>query len=162
MTDPVRAAIVAVLRGVPNIGQVHDRERYAKESKRLLELYGWTNPTTGATGWRGWFVSLGAETYRPKRVGRATALAEWRIVGLMGFEDAEASELAMADLARAVVAAFRADPTLGGAVSRQSDSQGGDGAPVGAQILRLEPVMFCGVLTHRASLSLTTEHFITE
>ncbi|SMH62842.1 hypothetical protein [Azospirillum agricola] len=162
MTDPVRDAIVATLAGVPRIGRVHDRERYAKESKGLLALYGWTDPDTASAALRGWFVSLTSEVYRPKRVGRATALAEWRIVGLMGFDDDGSSELAMADLARAVVRAFRADPTLDGAVSRLSDSHAGEGAPVGAQILRLEPVMFAGVLTHRATLSLITERFLQE
>ncbi len=161
MTDPVRDAIVTVIRRVPEVGQVHNRERFAKDSKRLLDLYGWPNPNpaTGAQAVRGWFVSLLAEAHRPKRVGRATVLSDWRMTGFLGFEDAEASELVMADLARAIVAAFRADPTLGGVIARQSDSQAGDGAAVGPQIQRIEPVMFCGVLTHRASLTLTTERF---
>lgn len=156
--DPVRAAIAATLAAVPGIGCVHPYQRYSKTGADLLRLYGWTDPDTGATALRGWFVTLVAERYGQIRAGRRTVVTDWRLVGLMGFDDAAASELTIAALARAVVDAFRADPTLGGTVNRQSD--GGDfDAPSGCQIVSVEPVMFAGALAHRATLALTTQHF---
>lgn len=160
--DPVRAAIVATLStAAPDLGRAHPYQRYSKTSADLLKLYGWTDPATGSTVLRGWFVSLVAERYSQIRVGRRVVTTDWRLVGLMGFDDAAASELLIAALARTVVDAFRADPTLGGTVNRQSD--GGDfDAPAGCQIVSIEPVMFAGVLAHRATLALTTQHFQQE
>ena len=43
-----RAAIAAVLAGVPNIGVTHDEEPYARTELAFRALYVWTNPATGA------------------------------------------------------------------------------------------------------------------
>ncbi|NYZ17065.1 hypothetical protein HL658_31365 [Azospirillum sp. RWY-5-1] len=159
MTDPVRAAIVAALETVPAIGAVHAFERYAPQSQAMQALYRWTNPDTGAAEIRGWFVSLVSERYGAPRAGRGTVVGGWLITGLLAVQDAAASELTIAALARAVVARLAADPTLGGTVGRLCDGRNGPATDVGAQIERIEPVMFAGVLCHRARLSLVTERF---
>lgn len=161
-SDPVRTAIVTTMStAAPNLGRVHPYQRYSKTGADLLRLYGWTDPATGTVVLRGWFVTLVAERYGQIRAGRRTVTTDWRLVGLMGFDDAAASELLITALARMVADAFRADPTLGGTVNRQSD--GGDfDAPSGCQIISVEPVMFAGALAHRATLSLTTQHFQQE
>lgn len=159
MSDAVRDAIVAALQGVPAIGRVHDRERYAVNKAALREIYGWNNPDTGALEIRGWHVRIEAERYGVPRAGRSTVATDWLIRGLLGFDDANASERLAAGLARTVVAAIGADATLGGTVRRLSDGAAGPDAPVGAQIARIEPVMFADALCHRVTLTLTTECF---
>ena len=51
-----RAAIVALLGGVADIGQVHAFERYAREESAFRTLYLYT-PAGGEQQVRGWQVS---------------------------------------------------------------------------------------------------------
>lgn len=159
MSDQVRAVIVAALASIPDIGRVHDRERYAAQSRDLLDLYGWPDGGTAKSRTiRGWFVSIDSERYLAQRIGRRAVVTSWRIVGLMSFDDAASSELLIADLARAVVDRLRVDAGLAAVTHRLADpSAGGAGTADGPQIVRIEPVMFAGVLCHRASIALTTE-----
>lgn len=162
--DGVRQAIVATLQAIPDIGRIHDRERYAQQAAALVDLYGWAGaPDISQPGrrpqLRGWFVSLIGESHHGRRVGRRVCVAEWRIVGLLGFDDEAASELTAAALARAVVEALAADPTLGGLINRQADPASPRDGLSGPQIKRLEPVMFAGRLVHRVTISLITERF---
>lgn len=143
-----RAAIVALLSGIPDIGAVYGYERYARDNKGFLDLY------TAAGRIRGWRVSRISERRRVLASGRELVAQRWAIVGLIGLVDADASEIVAGDLADAIVAAERADPTLGGLVR---------GVPVegasGMQLLGLEPVMFAGALCHRVTLQLDVESY---
>lgn len=152
----VRAAVVAKLATVPGIGVVHDRERFAADQKKLRDLYTLDDKLLG------WFVSRNARREVSAFVGRNTIVSHWRIQGFKAMDDANSSETALAALIDAACDAFRADETLGGAVFEISDATLDDTSkPVGLQLEKTEPVMFCGVLCHGARLSLTTSHQIS-
>ena len=145
-----RAAIVAALQSVPEIGVVHDRERYAANLASMKDLY-WSAAHNQV---RGWFV---------RRVGaRETGVLPpifldvetWRIQGYLGWDDAVSSELQLEALVEAARDRFRVDSTLGGAVLRTGLLA--RGSERGLQLEDSGPVMFCGVLCHGARLSLTT------
>lgn len=147
-TTQIRAAIVAVIAAIPGVGQVHDRERYAKTEKDLLAHYGHGGAVLG------WFVRRIA-----RRVGRGSTLrnrvvTSWQIRGYASFRDDLASELAFDDLADAVADAFDADDTLGGLI----ESFESDDGTAGVQLVDAGPVMFAGVLCHSVRLNLVTVH----
>lgn len=144
----IRAALVALLESVPDIGQVHAYERFSGTEKGFLALYA-ANARV-----RGWRVSRVSVRRQALASGRVLVTERWAIVGLLSLVDAEQSEIVAGDLADAVIAAERADPTLGGAAR---------GTPVdgtsGMQLLALEPVMFAGVLCHRVTLQLDVQNY---
>lgn len=148
--NPIRAAIVATLEAVPDIGVVHARERNANDLAKLKQLY-FSEPHQDV---RGWFV----RRVRIRETGilqpRYLEVIDWQIRGVMGFNDAKESELAMDDLVDAVRARFRADPTLGGAITK-TGLLGAD-KDRGLQLVDAGPVLFGGVLCHGVRLDLTT------
>lgn len=155
MKNAIRAAIAAVIAAVPDIGVVHDRERYANDGRKLAALYQWTAPD-GSNPLRGWFVEFRSQS-TSRRVGRRVETLTWEICGLLGFDD-EGNSAAVADrLPGEVKAAIEADPTLGGTVNRLGVPEQGDAGTVfiGEVIL----VVFAGMNCHRARLTFTTEHF---
>lgn len=154
-TAAVRGAIVARLGSVAGIGVVHAYERYAKTDAAFKAFY-LTEIPAGTKVLRGWFVSRLGQRRRALRVGRAERIDRWKLVGLLGLIDDHQSELTASDLADAVVAAFAADPTLGGLVNGQDD---GEDLTLGPQIEAIEPVLFAGTLCHRVTLSLITRRF---
>ncbi len=148
-TTEIRAAIVATIAGVPFVGQVHDRERYAKTEPQLLAHYGNGKDVLG------WFVrrvGFRRETISTMRVRIVT---QWQIRGYASFIDDRASETAFDALVDAIADAFERDDTLGDRV----ESIDGDGAS-GIQQADAGPVMFAGVLCHAVRLSLTTVHHV--
>ncbi|KAB2901279.1 MAG: hypothetical protein F9K31_02520 [Dokdonella sp.] len=150
----VRAAIVARLSAVADIGVVHDRERNAADLARLKALY-WSAPHAQL---RGWFVRRIATSETGNVQGRTVEQARWRIVGVMGVDDAAASELAFDALVEAIRNAFAQDETLSGTVDQCTDPDGG-----GASCVQLDDagiVMFAGVLCHACKLSLTTVRYL--
>jgi hypothetical protein len=151
----VRLAIVARLRSVPDIGIVHDRERNASDMNRLKALY--LSPDHNQV--RGWYVRRVATVESGNLLSRTVEQARWRIVGVMGFDDAASSELVFDALVDAVRNAFARDETLGGTVDQCSDPENGDG-PTGLQLDDAGPVMFGGVLCHACRLSLTTVRYL--
>lgn len=153
--NQVRTAIVAALSGIANVGQVHDYERYAKAEGDFRALY---QATIGAgKSLRGWFVRRVSTREVSATVGVGMEVIGWRITGYLAIDDAAASEKAFDDLIEAIRAAFRADPTLGGVVGDLYDlTQSADSAPYGIQVEESGPVLFAGVLCHRAVLGLVT------
>lgn len=149
-TAATRAAIVAALEAIPDIGAVHDRERYANQHGSLRALY--VVQTDTGEQLRGWYVRRLA--FRVERNGNAgrRVFTTWQIRGFMALQDEAASELAFDDLIDSVRRAFEADPTLGGAVQSTLYER-----EIGAQLSASGPVMFAGVLCHAADLTLTTE-----
>lgn len=149
VTAEIRAAIVATIAGIPLVGLVHDRERYAKTEPQLLSHYGIGKDVLG------WFVrrvGFRRETISTMRVRIVT---QWQIRGYASFVDERASETAFDALIDAIAEAFERDDTLGGLV----ESIDGDGAS-GIQQADAGPVMFAGVLCHATRLSLTTVHHV--
>lgn len=142
----VRLAIVDLVAGVAGVGIVHAFERYAKDEAKFRTLY----VTDQAV--RGWHVQRLAARRRLLASGRELVTESWVVTGFVSMVDAEASELDLSNLVDAVMAAERADPTLGGKVRGREV----DGA-VGFQLIDFGPVMFAGVLCQRARLSLFTQ-----
>lgn len=149
-TETTRAAIVAVMRAVPEIGVVHPYERYAAEKTALRALY--VVHTAAGDQLRGWYVRrLAARTTR-NGTGRAVVQTSWHIRGFMALADAEQSEIVFDGLIDAVRRAIYDNPTLDGAVMSTLFEK-----EAGAQLQASGPVMFAGVLCHSADLVLTTE-----
>lgn len=149
-TTAVRAAIVGLLSGIPGIGRVHDRERFAKAQADLIALY--TDGSAGAPI-RGWHVRRFAEIGRSTLgSGRVVTVTRWVVAGFASFVDADASEVTMDGLVDAIVAAGRLDPTLGGAAR---STTAGDQS--GFRLVESGPVMFAGVLCHGVRLALDVE-----
>lgn len=140
-TAAIRAALVALLESIGDIGRVHAFERFAVSETDFKSLYLYDNAI------RGWRVSRIASRTRMLASGRYLETQTWNVVGLLSLVDADASEVIAGDLADQIIAAERADPTLGGVVL---------GLPVegaaGLQLESIEPVMFASVLCHRVTL----------
>lgn len=145
--EQIRAAIVAKMETVDDIGRVHGFERYAREQKRFLELY---KPELHDEI-RGWFVRRVGTVGTSPALTRHSALHRWRISGFMSLDDERQSEVAFDTLIEALRAAFRADETLNGLIGGMSD-----GRVSGLQLDESQPVSFAGVLCHSARLTLYT------
>lgn len=149
----IRAAIVAMLSAVPDIGQVHDYERYGKNESAFRQLYAYNG------GIRGWHVRRKSIWQTQPFIGRWTITQEWEIRGQMSIADADASEKTFDGLIDLAQEAFRTDPTIGGAVATTVLGEASDD-PASLQLEDSGPVMFCGVLCHGARLSLFTRHYL--
>lgn len=150
--DDIRAAIVATMNTVPNIGMVQDRERYAKDMPGLKAMY-----QAPGLGLRGWFVRRRQIVETDRIQPRSVEYLRWRIQGVMAFDDANASELVFDNLIEQLRDAFRANDTLNGTVA-QCALAGGQEA--GLQLEDAGPVSFAGVVCHGARLALTTQRFL--
>lgn len=152
---PVRSAVKAKVAGVANIGNVYDYERYANKASDLIALYS----STAQSGNRllGWFVQMARKREFFVDTGRWIADVDWTIRGYMGIEDADATEKKMAVLIDLISDAFRNDDSLGGVIGTQIIEQ--RGYQVGVQVEEFGPVLFAGVLSHSARLSLVTRIF---
>lgn len=148
----IRAAIKATLESVAGVGKVHDFERYAAREKELRDLY--LDTVTGRL--TGWVFFRERTTESELDIGEVRRVHAWRVLGVMGLDDADSTGLLFDNLVEAVAAAFRVDPTLGGVVLATKDLTQSRG-PIGLQVERIEPVMFGGVLCHRVTASLLTE-----
>lgn len=145
-----RAAVVARLQAVPEIGVVHGYERYAAALDALRALY--YSPAHAQI--RGWFVRRVQIRDTAITKPRRTVLEKFQVRGFMSLDDAAGSELVMQALVDSIRDAFRADPTLGGAITKQGPLS--PGAEQGVSLDDFGPVMFGGVLCHGARMSLTT------
>lgn len=150
----IRAAIVAVLTAVPNIGVVHAYERYASDLSGLRQHY-WSAPHNQV---RGWYVRRPMSTEQGNVFERSVEVIRWRVVGVMSLADASASELTFDALIESIRDAVRADETLGGAVDQCSLPGGTEEA--GIQLDDCGPAMFAGVLCHVARLGLNTVRYL--
>lgn len=151
--DTARAAIVAQLNAIPDIGRVHDRERYVADMVGLKALY--VADIGGQQQLRGWYVRRVATPQTSRALGRYERTYAWHIRGFMALSDAEASELAFDALIEAICARFRADETLGGAVASTVIE-----GEAGIQVKESGPVLFAGVLCHAATLTLATRVYL--
>lgn len=152
----IRAAIVAMHQAVPDIGVVHNRERYTRDEAKFRELFVVTPPASADKQVRGWWWRRVAT--RETTVSTATVMNvhTWECRGYMSLADADASELVFDGLVEAFRDAVRADPTLGG-VCEQNAMEGEED---GVQVMDAGPVMFCGVLCHSAVLQLKTWSYL--
>ena len=153
--EQIRAAIVATVAGIADIGKVHGYERYAQKASDLQKTYVAT--INGVDQLRGWFVRRVGTIENDLAAtagGRYVVTHAWRITGYMALSDDAASEIAFDGLIEAIRDAFRADISLAGLVSSiEAQDQ------AGIAVDQSEPVLFCGVLCHSARLSLKTIHY---
>ncbi len=155
MLATIRTAIVAKLASVANIGIVHPFERYAAREGEFRDLY--VADIGGQPMIRGWYVRRSATREVSSVVGVSMRISTWRIVGYHGLDDATESEKVFDDLIESACDAFRADPTLGGAVADLCDlSSGAEEKPQGLQVEDFAQVLLSQKLCHRAQLALTT------
>lgn len=150
----IRAQIKARLQAVPSIGVVHDYERFATTKEAMVDLYETTIGTVKQI--RGWWFDRRTTAERDIDLGHVRRLHQWQIVGYLALADASATGKTLQDLVEAIADEFRDQRTLGGTVIDTRDMSLDD-APAGIQVDSIEPVMFAGVLCHRATLRLITE-----
>jgi len=150
----IRAAIVAQMLTVPDIGHFHDRERYAKNKKDLLELYQVDLDGAGPekkTEVRGGYLVRRSTTVKREDADNDIALHEWQLRYFLSFDDERNSELAFDAKLDSMRAIHSADLKLGGLVFSPRFGQ-----PTGLQLIESGPVMFCNTLCHGARLKLET------
>lgn len=154
-----RAALVALISGLADIGQVHDEEPYGKSEADFRRLYAWQPPTPSnepqpATQIRGWFVRRVRTVERELGVARVHDVHTWQIKGFLALQPPDSGK-AFDDLIEALRAAVRADPTLGGALD-----PGPLGQPSGVQVADSGPVLLAGALCHGCTLTLDTHDYL--
>lgn len=150
-----RAAIVAALTSVPDMGHVHDRERYARDESAFRALYLFT-PANGPEQLRGWWLRRAGTREHSPNVARTINVHTWQIRGYMAFADAQGSELVFDALVEQFRAVVRDDPTLGGVCQ----PGGPEGEDDGVQVTDAGPVTFAGALCHSVLLQLTTWSYL--
>jgi hypothetical protein len=157
-----RAAIVAALALVPEIGVVHDRERHADSNAEFADLYVYTPPpgsTPAEPHIRGWWVRRSATAEHSPNLRRTVNVHTWTVRGYLAFRDADATELVLDSLVEQFRAVVRADPTLGG-VCQPGPLAGRDDSTDGVQVVDAGPVVFSGVLCHSVVLQLRTWSYL--
>jgi hypothetical protein len=134
-----RAAIAAKIASLPDIGIVHDYERWAADSAKFIEFF--TATIGGVSQIRGWEIS------RKKAVEDTTSTRGhiYLIKGYMGLKDAAATEKTFNGLIEEIALAFRRSQSLGGATLGHDF----------IQVQTIEARMFGSVLCHCAELSIT-------
>lgn len=151
-----RAAIVAMLLGVAEIGNVHDEEPYARAESAFREFYAWED-ATGAQQLRGWFLVRTRTAERALGVGRTMEAHTWRLRGFMSLDSTAGTGKTFDDLVEAVRRAYRDDITLGGVAVPGPLEQ-----LSGWQLADAGPVVLAGALCHGATLTLTTYELLDD
>jgi len=147
-----RDAIQSMLSGINGIGIVHNYERYAKREADFQAFY----KDTTNNRILGWNFSRVSTAELDLDNGGVRRVYTWRIRGFMSIDDADASERTFQELIETICSTFRTNPTLGLQDTETKNLAQEDG-PAGIQVDAVEPVMFAGVLCHRATLTLVTE-----
>ncbi len=147
----IRAAIKTLLANVPDVGVVHDYERFAKSKKDFQTMYKSGNQILGWFFYRERTEELDGDT------GEVRVLHYWRFYGFNGLSDSTETAKTFQALVEIIRDAFRADPTLGGVIDDNKNMAQRFGS-VGLQLDAIENVMFFGILCHRARFSLVTEN----
>ncbi len=134
----IRTGIYDFIRVIPDIGVVHDYERWAVDQAKILEFYKTT--IGGKPQIRGWEVT--------RRAAKGDDSAErqhtYAIKGYQGLKDDEATEKLFNANIEAIEAKFREDQTIGGTALGHEF----------IQVELIQPRMFGGTLCHYAELSL--------
>jgi len=153
----IRTAVAQVLASVPQIGKVHEYERYLREQGKFSALYLYDLPG-GKKQLRGWWLRRSATEERSINIARTINVDTWTVRGYMALDDDEASELVFDELIESFRDAVRVDPTFGG-VCVEGPLADGDNTD-GVQVTDVGPVTFCGVLCHSAVLQLRTWSYL--
>ena len=136
---------------VSNVGQVHDYERWSRNESGFKAHYEYE--LNGEQVILGWNVQRVASPQSRQNL-RFDIRNDWKITGFRTLNDATGSGLAFNLLIDDIRDAFNRDSNLGGVVT---SLEGSDGVS-GIQLASFRPVMFAGVLSHEAVLTLSTTH----
>lgn len=147
----IRDKIVEIMQSVEGMGVVHDHEVYAANLSTLKEMY------VSGGKLHGWHVRRVRFKNKQPHLGRRIVVTTWQLTGFLALDEATTSELLFDTEIDRIVEKFKAKDSLDQVVSStwqtdQDDIQG-------FQLDNQEPVMFCGVLCHRARGTLITKHF---
>lgn len=151
-----RSAIVALMSAVADIGLVHDEEPFARAEAAFREFYQWDDGS-GVMQLRGWFIRRTRTAERDAGIGRTINAHSWLVRGFASLDTAAGTGKAFDDLVEALRRAYRADPTLNGAVQPGPLDQ-----LSGLQLTDSGPVVLAGVLCHGATLALTTYEYLDD
>jgi len=146
----ITTAIKTKLETVPDVGVVHDYERYAKRESEFRKLFKSGEEILGGFFYRETTQELDGDT------GEVRVIHNWKFLWFKGLEDKKATAKTFQILIESICTAFRIDPTLGGVIEDNKNMAQTFG-PVGLQVDAIETVSFVDVLCHRARLSLLTE-----
>ena len=143
----IRQQIYAILAAVPNVGVVHDYERWTADWAKFLELF--KDPAGGRIlGWE--ITRVSYSSIKLSKI-QEQVTHEFKIQGYMGMKDADRTDVLFnAIIDGAIAPAFRGNHDLNGACSE-----------TGA--LRAETIdnrSFGSVLCHYADLRLTATEIV--
>lgn len=134
-----RTQLITRLKALNTLGQLHEFERYSKNTSDLAKLYahngivagGFLRWTTAKTS----MYALGAFEHRHV----------FELVLIRGWNDAEQSQLVFDQSIELLQTSFETDQRVGDWICTESDA-------FGFELVRNEPAMFAGVLVHYAVL----------
>jgi hypothetical protein len=154
----IRTAIKTLMLTVPDIGVVHEYERYTTDMAGVRALY----VSVPHNQLRGWFVRRQSTKEVGRIQNRSVEIIRWQIRGFMALDDSAQSELVMDGLVESLRDVFRVNETLSGTVDQCAVPQpGGGSGEAGLQVEDFGPVMFASVLCHHARLGLNTYRYLT-
>jgi len=135
----IREQIRTILSGVAGIGVIHEYERLAVDLKKFLDLF--KDPDGRVNGWQFTRISTPSDRNTMPTLHRHHL---FRLRGIYGLRDEEATELTFQDMVEAIQNAFDSEYSLNGTVLNSG--------PV--QVRVVENRMFGNVLCHYAELEL--------
>lgn len=149
--EDILAAIKARLEAIPNIGRVHDYERWANDPQVVKELY--VADIGGQRRLRGWNISC---PRLPQNTRKLTGVVHERIYdfvirGFWELDDASASEKQARAKADEIIDSFDSKPDLSGECFKTEL----------ALITSFEPGMFAGTLVHMTEILLKVHDRVT-
>lgn len=150
-----RTALYNVVNGVSNKGVCYDRCRLSTTWDTFLSLF--KTIVSGADQIRGWWIEWrGAPTeeltFEPFGGGSSLRAHSFRVFGVMGLDDSEATEKTFSALAEAIANAINTDSAL------HDESSFYDCSPASIDVV--EPRVFTGVLCHYAEINVTIREII--
>lgn len=146
----IREAIVKVIKSVPEIGQVHNFERYTNNLTDMREFYEVKSQGDGKI--LGWFIRRVSTAEYIDTSMDSRIVHSWEIQFYMSLVDSAQSEILFDEMIEAVRTAFRIDQTLEDlGINIEQDNRSG------LQLVESRPFMFASVLCHAARFTLSTE-----
>jgi len=144
----IREQIKAILSGVEGIGVVHDYERWASEWGKFLDLFR-VEDDDGEKRINGWTITRRKTPAKTESSTHDSRVHTFRIMGIYGLKDRDASEIVFQDLIEDICAAFRAKYQLNNTADNTE--------PV--QVDLVENRKFGTVLCHYCELTLAVEEY---
>lgn len=139
----IRGAIVNLLNAL-DVGQFYRSQRVFKNNKELANAFG--------ESVKGGFIELVKRKEVDPYEGRNQRFYTWRITYFTAIKDN--SQETFEDSTETIADEFGENPTLNGAVDDTRDEERN-----AVTLEAIEPVMYMGVLCHRARMLLVTEVF---